>query len=186
MTVQSPMGALDITMDQTVELPDHMHMVTKLPFGEQTQVLAGDEGWARGMSGEQEMTAEQVAEMRDQIDQDTLGILRRVDELEFQALEPMEMDGKLCQPVVVRFDDEPTVMFLDAETGMLAMVQSQATNPMTGGPVTQKVYVEEYQEMDGFKLPKALTITHDDEDFAEVTVTEFDANPTVDPALFQR
>ena len=89
-------------------------------------------------------------------------------------------------PVVVRFDDEPTVMFLDQETGMLVMVQSEAQNPMTGGPVTQKVYVQEYQEMDGFKLPRRLTIKHDDEEFAQVEVTAFEANPTVDPGLFQR
>ncbi len=186
MTIQSPMGELDITLDQTVQLPDHMHMVTKLPFGEQVQVLAGDEGWAKGMSGEQDMTPDQVAATRDQIEQDTLVILRRVDELEFQALDPMVVDGKSCVPVVVRFDDEPTVMFLDQETGMLVMVQSQAQNPMTGGPVTQKVYVQEYQEMDGFKLPGSLTIEHDDEEFGQVTVTAFEANPTVDPALFRR
>jgi len=186
MTVQSPMGELDITLDQTVLLPDHMHMVTRLPFGEQVQVLAGDSGWARGMAGEQEMGPDQVAAMKDELQQDTLAILRRVDELEFQALEPMPVGDQICTPVVVRFDDEPTVMFLDQETGLLSMVQSQAQNPMTGSPVTQKVYVQDYQEMDGFKLPKSLSIKHDDEDFAEVTVTEFDANPVVDPALFQR
>ena len=47
MTVQTPMGAMDISIDQTVQLPDHMRVVTKLPFGEQVQVVAGDAGWGR-------------------------------------------------------------------------------------------------------------------------------------------
>jgi predicted Zn-dependent peptidase len=186
MTAQTPMGEMDITMDQTVQLPHHMRLVTKLPFGEQVQVLAGEEGWAKSPRGEQEMTADQVAATREQIQQDTLSILRRVDELEFQALEPMPVDGTPCIPVVVRFGEEPTVMFLDQETGLLKMVQSQGQDPMSGSPVTEKVHIREYQEMDGFKLPKSLTIEHDDEEFAQVTVTAFEANPEVDPALFQR
>jgi predicted Zn-dependent peptidase len=186
MTVQTPMGAMDISIDQTVQLPDHMRVVTKLPFGEQVQVVAGDAGWASGMGQEKDMSADEVKAAKEQIQQDTLGILRNVETLEFQALAPMEVEGTTCNPVVVRFDDEATVMFLDAETNLLVMVQSPGTNPMTGSPVTQKAYVKGYQERDGFKMPSGLKITHDDEDFADIEVTTFEANLKVDQALFQK
>ncbi|HOX25832.1 MAG TPA: pitrilysin family protein [Candidatus Krumholzibacteria bacterium] len=186
MTVQTQMGALAITIDQTVQLPDHLRIVTKLPFGEQVQVVAGDQGWAVGMGQQKDLTAGEVAELRKAIDQETFGILRRVDELEFQALAPLEVGGKLCNPVVVEFDDEATIMYLDAETDLLVMVQSPATSPMTGSPVTQKVYVQGYQDLSGFTLPGTLKITHDDEDFADVTVKSFEVNPAVDPALFEK
>ena len=186
MTVQSPMGALDITLEQTVQLPDHMHMSTKLPFGEQTQVVAGDKGWAEGMGQSKDMTADEVEAAKAQIQEDTLNILRRADELEFQAIDPMEIEGKSCIPVVVRFDDEMTIMFIDPETNHLVMVQSPGTSPMTGSPVTQKTYIGEYQEIAGFKMPKTLKITHDDEDFADIEVTSFEANLKVDQSLFTK
>ena len=186
MTVQSPMGALDITIDSTVQLPDHMVMTTKLPFGEQTQVVAGDKGWAASMGQSQDLTPEQVQDMLDGLGKDTLGILRRVDDLEFQALDAMEAGGKVCNPVAVQLGDETTVLFLDADTDLLVMVQSPAINPMTGSPVTQKTYVNGYQEMDGFKMPASLSVKYDDEDFAEVTVQSFEANPKVDPSLFEK
>jgi zinc protease len=186
LSLQTPMGAMDITIEQIVQLPDHMRVVTKMPFGEQKQVLAGDQGWTEGMGQSKDLSGDEITAMRERMQQDTLNILRRVEDLEFQALEPMETAGKLCNPVVVRFDDEATVMFLDAETDLLVMIQSPGTSPMTGSPVTQKVYVQSYQELDGFKLPHSLKITHDDEDFAEVQVKQFRANPKVDPAVFQK
>lgn len=186
LSVQTPMGPMDITIAQTVKLPDHLHMSTRMPFGEMKQVLAGDKGWAEGMGQSRDLTGEELADMRDGLQKETLAILRRVEDLEFQALEPMEVADRLCDPVVVRFGDEATVMFLDPETNLLVMMQSPGNNPMTGSPVTQKIYVDSYQEMAGFKLPRELTITHDDEDFASVEVKEFRANPTVEAGLFQK
>jgi zinc protease len=186
LTLDTPMGQMAITVEQTVQLPDRMRIVMRLPFGEQTQVLAGGEGWAAGMGQQKDLSAEEIASMRDRLDQETLNILRRLEDLEFQALAPMEAAGRPCDPIAVRFADETTVLFLDQETHLIVMVQSPGTNPMTQSPVTQKVIVLEYQEQDGFTLPRHLKITHDDEDFAEVTVKQFRANPAVDPALFTR
>jgi zinc protease len=186
LSVQTPMGAMAITIAQTVKLPDHVHMATRMPFGEMKQVMAGDKGWAEGMGQSRDLSGDELADMRDRLQQDTLAILRRVDELEFQALEPMAVADKLCEPVVVRFGDEATVMFLDPETSLLVMIQSPGTNPMTGSPVTQKIYVDAYQEIAGFNLPRKLTITHDDDDFASVEVKQFQANPAVDAGLFRK
>ncbi len=185
LSLQTPMGAMDITIAQTVQLPDRLHMVTRMPFGEMKQIVAGDMGWTTGVQAK-DLSGDEIAQMRERLEQDSLSILRRVDELEFQALQPMEAAGKLCTPVVVRFDDKATVMFLDPETNLLVMVQSPGTSPMTGSPVTQKVYVESYQEFDGFKLPRKMKITHDDEDFGVVEVKQFRANPKVDPELFKK
>jgi hypothetical protein len=185
MTVQSPMGPLGITIDSTVQLPDRVRMATKLPFGEQVMVVKGDKGWAEGMGQKQELDGEQAQGILDQYASDPKIMLGHLEDHEFQALEPMEVAGKLCNPVARHQDDETTIYFLDAASGLLVMTQEPAVNQMTGSPVTQKAYVNEYGEMDGLKLPVSLTITHDDEDFAEVTVKSFDLNPTVDAALFE-
>ncbi|MEZ4387374.1 MAG: pitrilysin family protein [Candidatus Krumholzibacteriia bacterium] len=186
MTVQSPMGPLAITLDSTVQLPDRLRMVTKLPFGEQVMVVKGNQGWAKGMGQSQDLDAAQAQELLAQFTSDTKFLLGRLQDHEFQALEPMEIAGKTCNPVAFRKGDETTIYFLDAENGLLVMTQEPAVNQMTGSPVTQKAYVKAYGELGGIKLPVAVTITQDDEDFAEVVVKTFERNPTVDAALFEK
>lgn len=186
MTIQSPVGAMDITIDMIVALPDRMRMATKLPFGEQVVVANGDKGWTSGLGQSKDLDADDITEIRGQFLADTLNLLRGLDNHEFQALDPTEVAGKLCNPVAVELNGETTVIFLDAETGLVAMTQAPAKSPMTQSPVTQKSYVNRYGEFDGVKLPDSLTITHDDEDFAEVTVESFMVNPKVDQALFAK
>jgi predicted Zn-dependent peptidase len=186
MTVQSPMGALDITLDATVVLPDRVRMVTKLPFGEQVAVVNGDGGWAQGMGQTQDLGPAEAGEIRKQVTGDTKSMLREIDKYEFQALAPMELDGKTCDPVAVEVDGETTVIFIDQATGLVAMVQQPATNPMTQSPVTQKTMINEYGEMDGLTVPVSLTVTHDDEEFATVTLETLEINPEVDPAVFEK
>jgi hypothetical protein len=57
---------------------------------------------------------------------------------------------------------------------------------MTQAPVTQKVYVDEYAEMDGLHMPKKMRLTYDDELFGTATVEEYAVDPQVDTALFTR
>ncbi len=184
MTVQSPMGALAITIDSTLQLPDRLRMVTKLPFGEQTMVVNGDKGWAAGMSPRQDLDAAQVAEILAGFKTDIKYMLGHLGEFEFQALAPMEIAGKTCNPVAFHHDGETKVYFLDAASGMMVMTQEPAVNQMTGSPVTQKSYVNEYGELGGIKMPVSITVTHDDEDFAEVVVKTYEVNPAVDAAIF--
>jgi len=186
LTVQTPMGPMAISLESHVVLPNQVRMVTKLPFGEQVMVVNGDQGWSTGMGQTQDMEPAQVTAMLEQFTTGDRFLLGHLSDHEFQALEPMEVDGKLCNPVVHLQGDENPVIFLDAETGLKVMTQEQTISQMTGGPVTQKAYVVEYGELDGITMPVSVTITQDDEDYAEMKVKNFEANPVVDAALFQK
>jgi len=186
MTVQSPMGPLAITIDSMVQLPGRARLVTKLPFGEQVMVVNDGQGWAAGMGQNQDLDGEQAQGILDQFVNDPKFMLGHLEDHQFQALEPTEVAGKVCNPVVLHRDDEATIYFLDADTGLLVMTQEPAVNQMTDSPVTQKAYVNEYAEMDGLTVPVSVTVTHDDEDFAEVLVKSIEVNPALDAALFER
>jgi hypothetical protein len=82
--------------------------------------------------------------------------------------------------------DSYQIFFVDAATNLVKMVQSPGQSPMTGAPVTQKIFVDEYQTIDGYNLPKTIRMTYDDEPFATGTVKEFKANPKVDMGLFKK
>ena len=118
---------------------------------------------------------------------DTIGVFRNLEKLQCQALQPTKVDGVMCNPVHVSgIGDSYQIFFLNDSTDLVYMVQSPGQSPMTGAPVTQKIYVDEYQELDGFTMPKSIRITYDDEPFATGTVEEFKANPKVEGKIFQK
>ena len=82
--------------------------------------------------------------------------------------------------------DSYQIIFLDAADSRVVMVQQPSQSPMTGAPVTMKVYIDEYREADGFTMPKKLRIEYDDEEFGIGTVDSFQANPEVDMSIFSK
>ncbi len=188
MTANTPMGSMDINIEKTVVFPDRMVMVTKLPFGEQTQVVTGDAGWATGMGKTKDMSADDLEEAHRDMRSDTVALLRELDQFDCQALEPTEVDGVACQPVYVtpKGGDDYQIYFLDAKTGLVKMMQSKGTNPMTQSPTTVKVYVDGTADMAGFTMPKTMRMFFDDEEFGTIEVKDFQANPKVDKAMFTK
>ena len=178
--------ALTFTLETVVQRPDHMHTSQKTPFGNMTQVLAGDTAWMISPQGTQDLTGDDLTDMQHQLKSGRFAVLADLDAVQCQALAPMEMDGVACNPVNVTVGEDSQVYFLDAETGLLWMIQNQDTNPITRSPATRKVYVDAWTTMDGFQLPESMRITYDDEEFGTLTLKSFEANPEVDPALFQK
>ncbi len=179
--------ALTFTTHKTTQYPDKVHSLTKTPFGDQEKAVDGNKGWASGMQGLKDLEGEDLQEAKEEMQTDTIGIFRNLDGFQCQALKPTKVDGVMCNPVHVSgIGDSYQIFFLDAATNLVKMVQSPGQSPMTGAPVTQKIIVDEYQDMDGFNLPKIIRLTYDDEPFATGTVKEFKANAKVDAGLFKK
>lgn len=178
---------MTFTIEKTVIFPDKIHTVQKTPFGTMKSVVSGDIGWSESPMGNKDMEPSEVADAKEELMTDTMGMIRNLDAYTFQALEPKEVEGKMCNPVYATgIGDDYRLLFLDATTNQVVMVQQPGLNPATGAPVTQKVYVDEYQEIDGFVQPKKIRITYDDEPFGEGTVEAFAANPKIDAAMFEK
>ncbi len=149
--------------------------------------VSGDKGWASGPQGVRDIEGADLEKAKEELKTDTIGIFRNLGSLQCQALKPTKVDGTMCNPVHVSgIGDDYQIFFIDAGTNLVKMVQSPGQSPMTGAPVTQKVFVDEYQDIDGFNLPKIIRMTYDDEPFATGTVKEFKANPKVDAGLFKK
>jgi zinc protease len=178
---------LTFTTHKTVKFPDHSHTLVKTPFGNQEVVLAGDVGWSIGMQGTNDLDGAGLKAAKEEMNTDTIGVFRNLDKLQCQALEPTKIEGVMCNPVHMSgIGDSYQIFFLEEGTNLAKMVQSPGQSPMTGAPVTQKIYVDEYQDLDGFKKAKSIRITYDDEPFATGTLSEFKANPDVDMSLFKK
>ncbi len=178
---------LTFNIEKTVVYPDKAYSVQKTPFGTMTSVLAGDKGWASGPMGDKDLEGKDLEQAREELLTDTIGVFKNLDRFQCQALEPTKVEGVLCYPVHVSgVGDDYQIFFLNADTGRVYMVQSPGISPMTQAPVTQKVFVDDYMEADGFTMPASLRLTYDDELFGTITVQEFQANPKVDMALFTK
>lgn len=174
-------------IEQTVVLPDRMKMVQKTPFGEMSQVLNGDEAWAVSPMGTQDIPAEQVAHVREEIDTDLIMLLRNHADLTCQALEPEEIQGTLCDRVYVTGAGEDFILVcLDQATGLPFMQQGKGADPVTQSPVVQKTYYKDFKDFGGATYASSLVIHHDDEEFATGSITELKLNPKVEDAMFQR
>ncbi|MBK7672222.1 MAG: insulinase family protein [bacterium] len=176
---------LTFTIEKTVSYPDKVHTVQKTPFGNMTSVVAGDIGWADSPRGKQDMPADDLAKAREELRTDMVGIMREPGAFTFQALEPKDVDGKACLPVYVTgVGEDYRIIYFSAETGLPLLVEQPGTSPMSGAPVTQKAYIDEYGTFGGFTMPKAMRLVFDDEEFAKGRIEAFTVNPKVDPALF--
>ncbi len=175
------------TTEQSVVFPDQSHTLVKTPFGNQTMVLAGDTGWAEGPMGTRDLEGETLTDAQNDMQTDPMAVLRNLDNLQCQALEPREVEGHDCLPVYVTgVGDSYQIFFLDAASHQLVMVQQPGVSPMTQAPVTQKVIVDEYGELDGLNLPVKMRLTYDDELFGTIAVEAFEVDAAVDQGLFER
>lgn len=187
--LQAKIQGMDLTFttEKTVVYPDKAHTLVKTPFGNQTMVLAGDKGWAASPMGTKDLEGDALKDAQQELQTDVVGVFRNLDKLTCQALEPVKVDGVKCHPVHVSgLGDSYQVFFLKAADNTVFMIQSPGNSPMTGAPVTQKVYVDEYQEVGGFNLPRSIRMMFDDELFGSGTILDFQANPKVDMALFSK
>jgi len=178
---------MTFTIEKTVVYPDKVHTVQKTPFGNMTSVVTADGGWAESPMGKKDLEGADLEKAQEELQSDMVAIMRNLDGLTLQALEPQKVEGVATTPVhVTGVGDSYQIIFLGAQDHLVKMVQTPSTSPMTGAPVTMKVYVDEYQEAGGFTMPKKIRITYDDEEFGTGTVESFVANPEVDMALFAK
>lgn len=187
--LQATIQGMDLTFttEKSVVFPDKVHTSVKTPFGNQTVVVAGDTGWSISPMGNKDMEGEQLEAAKEELKTDVVGVFRNLDDLTCQALEPTKVEGVMCHPVHVSgIGDSYTIFFLNAADHNVVMMQSPGNSPMTGAPVTQKVYVDEYHDLNGYHMPKKIRLMYDDELFGSGTILDFQANPEVDMALFQK
>lgn len=179
--------AMQFTIEETVSYPDRVYTLQKTQWGNMESAVDGETGWSKSMMGEQDLEPAQAKEALNGLKTSYIGMFRNLDELQCQALEPKQIEGVDCLPVHVSgIGDDYSLVFLRADDLRIFMIQSPGMSPMTQAPVTQKLYHDEYAEQAGMLLPAKSRLLYDDELFAEIESGDFEANPKVDDALFQK
>jgi predicted Zn-dependent peptidase len=176
---------MDLTfgIETVVALPGRMKSIQKTPFGEMSQVLDGENAWAVGPMGKQEVPAE---DMREELKSNLVLMLRDRAELTCQALEPADVDGVMCERVYITgLGDDFVLLCLEQASHRPFMEQSKGQDPVMGGPVVQKVFYSDWKDFGGVSYFGSFEIRHDDEHFAAGTTKSFSLNPTIGADTFQ-
>jgi predicted Zn-dependent peptidase len=178
--------ALDFGMEETAILPDRIRIVQTTPFGNMTQVINGQGGWAESPNGRKVIGAEEAAKAHETMETEMLRVLRDRAVLTCQALDPAQVDGRMYERVYVTgAGGDYLLYYLDPATGLPAIEETKAQSMVTGAPVTQQTVYGDYGVFGGLKLAKTVTIRHDGEVFATGTLESFEVNPAVTAETFK-
>jgi len=177
---------LEIKTSEIRVYPAKVYSSQILPFGQGVaiQVIDGDTGWMKDPRGIQDMPEDQMSDAKAELFRNRLWLLGHYEDLDMQALDPVEVDGVQYDRVYVRNDMvKQFVLFFDPD-GALVRMDYKGKGPQ--GPVEASTRYVEFMEVDGIMFPVKIELYHDGELFLTGTTTSVEVNPEVDMTIFDK
>lgn len=185
MAIQTPQGAMGLSLTTYRKYPDRVRVETQMPFGRIVQVVVGESGWIQSPQGVMDMPSDQLDQVEKERFNDLVYLFGHFPELRIQALPSAEVEGKPVDMLVITDDKgNRAKLFFDAVDHRL--VKREYPDRGMAGPVQAEDYYSEYQEVSGLLFPFRMKTKHDGEDFAETTVRKTEVNTGLEESLFAR
>ncbi|UCE17973.1 MAG: insulinase family protein [Gemmatimonadota bacterium] len=180
-------GTMEATAREMTVYPDKNRTEISLPFGQMIQVLRGDQAWATGPQGTQDLDESQRKDMEKSLFRDMVLLFQRSGDtaLVVQSLGETEVAGKTAEEILIKDEEGNSVkMYLDKETHLVVKRDYQGTTMR--GAASMEESLTDYREVDGIKIPFRSDIKADGEPYISVEVQEMLINTEIDPALFEK
>ena len=177
---QGQMAGNTLSGTTLVELPGRVRAVQGTPFGEITIIINDGQGALVLPTGQTQPAPPQVlSSVRDQLYLDLVYLMARADDVQAEALEPM--DG--MERVRVRSEglSQPVTVVLGAD-GRPAMLMTTQVGPQ--GPVEAVIELSDYRDVDGLMLPFQTVQMVNGETAQTTMVQSYDLSPTVPADAF--
>jgi hypothetical protein len=184
-------GGLNFTSEGAFQQPDKFKESLELDvMGNKVSVVTvfnGEKGWIAAMGETKEMDDTILKACQEQAH--FMQIMRMTmlkdKKCEFSPLGESKVNDKPAIGVKVSAKGHKDVnLFFDKETGLVAKVERQALDPMSGTEVPEERIITEYQDLDGLKIAKKLVINRDGKKFMEVEVLEHKPQEKLDASEF--
>jgi hypothetical protein len=193
-------GSLDIagmSLDFTEEIftqPNRLKSVLELQVAGQTvtvtTVFNGEKAWIKDPTGKTtELEGKALEEIKEATYQASLArfVFLKNKEYELSALGEAKVNGKPAVGVRVASKGHRDVnLYFDKESGLLAKIERQALDQMTGKEVAEERVITEYQEVDGVKVAKKAQVNRDGKKFVEAEVIEIKFRDKLDDSDFAK
>ena len=169
----------------SLQWPDKFRMEIQGVF---TIVLNGDNGWINMAGAVQEMTAEQLAEQRENNYSGWVASLTPLNDKAYKLslLGGTNVADRPALGVNVKHEGHRDVqLYFDKETGRLVKSESRVKSQEMGGKeVTQETFYSEYREVDGMQVPKKIAIKRDGSKFVEAEINDLMNFEKLDDSTF--
>lgn len=180
-------GTMEATVNEITVYPDKNRSEITMPFGQMIQVLSGDQAWATGPQGIQDLDESQKEDMKSSLFRDMILLFQRSQDDVFtvQALGETDVEGTMTEGILIKDDEGNSVkMYLDSETFFVVKRVYQGSTMR--GVASMEEFLSDYREVDGIKVPFRLDVKADGEPYIGVEAQEIHINTEVDPALFEK
>jgi hypothetical protein len=187
VVLAGPMGEMKGDSLGQIIYPDKIRSEINLPMGPLLQGYNGATAWVQMGGQTQELPAAMNQEMRRSIETSAgIGLVRSVLEgrADVQALEPSTVDGRPADVVLWKKEQHEIRVFLDTESHLIAKLAFKAVTPQGEGDV--EVVVSDYRDVSGVQIPWRIIGFQNGQQYLELSVTGYELNGNVDPALFER
>lgn len=186
-TLQTPQGVLTASVRVDFAAPDRFRETSKMPFGEIVTVIHGEDGWASTPRGVRELSADQRKRTMEALYRSYLGFLWAVASGGAEAVyeQEAEIRGERALEMMIRVDGFEMRGFFDDASGRLQALVLPGTD-LRGTPVTEQRLFEAFESTGGVTLPTKVSILHNGEVAASVSIASWSVNESPRPELFER
>lgn len=175
-----------------VQLPSQLKAQMEFDFMgnkvTRTQVLDGDKGWVSMMGNTDDMSADDLAQSKDQLYTQWVATIRPLKDPAFKLtpLGESKVGDRAVVGLKVSHAGHPDVsLYFDKETGLLAK-STQKVKDMEGQEVEQDTYPSDYGDVDGGKHARKQTIKRGGKDFVTMEITDFKREDKLPPGTFAK
>ncbi len=185
--------SLEFTEESTVQHPSKVKEAMHLSvMGQQidvTTVFNGKEGWISARGETKALEGPALEAVRDGLD---TGLLTRMafmgsKDYDLTALGESKVNDRPVLGVKIsRKGHKDVNLYFDKGTGLLSKLEHQVKDPMGGQEASEERIVLEYQDVDGMKVAKKLSILRDGKKFMDIEITDVKFPEKVDDSVFEK
>lgn len=176
---------LPYTGNYAIQGRDQFKMVIEGVFA---IVVNGDQGWVKAADQTTAMTAEQLADQKEELYAGWVTSLLPLKDKEFQLspLDEVAVDDRAAVGVKVsRKGHRDVKLYFDKESGVLVKSEGTVKSQELGGKeVLQETFYKEYQDVEGAKAVSKLVVHRDGKLFLESEVFDLKAAGKLEDSVF--
>ena len=187
------LGGLEFTQESAIQHPDKLREVVHLMVNgmnvDVTTVYNGKEGWINAMGQTMPMEGAILEAVKDSIDSMALSRLAFAGskDLRLTLLGESKVNDKPAVGVKISREGHKDVnMYFDKGTGLLAKFEHRVKDAQTGQEVAEERIILEYQDADGMKVAKKVSVNRDEKKYMEAEVQEVKLSDKLDSSLFEK
>jgi len=186
-----PMGATEFTEEIALQFPDKSRFDVNV--GDQfrfVSVLNGDKGWAKFGDQAQEMDANTLPELKENLYADWVTTLAPLTDKAFTLTDVAESkvnDRPIVGFKVARKDHRDVTLYFDKESGLLAKRATKAKDLFQGGAeFNEELIYSDYKEVNGVKRPTKVKQLKDGKESMTSTLSDIKLAEKLDDKLFSK